>query len=277
MENNEKKNPIKQPVKPVTPKTAPKGVPKTAPKGIPTNVGQNAEAKNLASKQNVSNAELNKPKVKEIDSKTVAHKEDNTENKKKNRKLLLLLLLLLLIAGGVGTAIYFITKIPKTEIQFSIITKVEYTQKTEQDEVTGEIKDYLYLPGDDIDVALNIDIDNDKGVITSSETVYLRFRIDIIVDGNNYYGGLFDPEFTNPDEWQYSSDDDYFYYKYVCYGDEEFTPFEKINFVAERYNNVLNGKSGQIVFVVEILEGNSSAISALWQTAPSSWKPTTRN
>lgn len=214
-----------------------------------------------------------RPNIKTVDAKNIEVKTDNTENKKKKRRLLLLLLLLLLIGIGVGTAIYFITKIPKTEIRFSVVVEQKFNN-TKIDSAGEEVELPPYVPGDQMEFKeLKFRIINDKGAITDSERVFLRFKIEIL-SNENYFGGLLDPDFENPDDWVYHEGDNYYYYKYFCYGNEALEPFKQMDFVADRNNNALNGQKGKIVITVEILEGNYSAISSEWNTAPDSkvWK-----
>ncbi len=215
-----------------------------------------------------------RPNIKTVDATNIDVKQDNTENKKKRKKWLLLLLLLLLIGAVVGVSIYFMTRIPATDIHFSIITET-YFNNTKQDSM-GEEETELppYMPGDTLDAGLTIKIINDKGVILDSEKVFLRFKIEVFVD-DNYVAGLFDPEFERLKDWTYGTDN-YFYYNYFCYGNESFKAFSFLDFVADRNNNVLNGKHAQIVYTVEILEGHYSAISSEWNTAPNKWKPVKR-
>ena len=268
MENKDEKKPIKKPVgnipagaksSPQISKNVPKGVRPIKPQTVPP----------LSTTASVKTDNL-KPNVKVVDSKNIEVKADDKENKKKKRKLLLLLLFLLLLLVGVGTAIYFIVRIPKTDMRFSIITETKFNNTWVDS--GGDVHEKIYYPGDQVDAELKIKIQNDKGVLSESEKVFLRFRIDIIVD-DNYYGGLFDPIFETQQDWTYHDADNYFYYNYFCYGNEEITPFEFLDFVGSRLNNALNGKTGKIIYTVEILEGNYSAINPMWTTAPSSWRP----
>ena len=217
-----------------------------------------------------------RPNIKAVDATNIDVKQDNTENKKKRKKWLLLLLLLLLIGAVAGVSIYFMTRIPKTDIHFSIEINT-YFNNTEQGDSMGEGagKEKTYWPGDPLDAALTIKIKNDKGVILDSEKVFLRFKIEVLVD-DNYVAGLFDPEFERASDWAYSDSDNYFYYNYFCYGNETIKPFSLLEFVAERNNNILNGKCAKIVYTVEILEGHYSAIGSEWNTAPNTWRPIKR-
>ncbi|MGN1207979.1 MAG: hypothetical protein ACI4TI_00735 [Christensenellales bacterium] len=211
-----------------------------------------------------------RPNIKAVDATNVEVKQDDTENKKKKKKLLLLLLLLLLLFAGLGVGIYFMTRIPTADIRFSVSIQT-YLNNTEIDS-GGETREIIYWPGDTLDAGLTIKVVNSKGAITEAERVFLRFKIEVFVE-DNYVGGLFDPDFEYPAEWSYSEADNYFYYNYFCYGNETIKPFSYLDFVADRANNILNGKSAHLVFRVEILEGNYSAISSEWNTAPLLWRP----
>lgn len=288
MENMDEKKPVKKPLtssskqavqKPKTTQAAPKPAQKPNTGVAKPKVGAKKPeilAKTsgpIAGQKPKELANANRPNIKAVDAKNVELKQDDTENKKKKKKWLLLLLLL--IGVGVGTAIYFITKIPKTDIRFAVqIT--DYNFATTKTDSIGEEIEARYVPGDsNIKAHLTFKIENNKGAITESEKVYVRFRIRIYTTGNeeNMYSGFFEPNFEKSDEWT-KFDDGYYYYNYYCYGNETMTPFNSVDFVAGKDNNVLNGKTGTVVFEVEILEGNPSAISAMWKTAPQDWKPT---
>ena len=309
MENIDDTKPIKTPAKTAEtkkPKTAPakSGADKTVPKpsitpnvaaskpSVTPNLGAKkptiAKPTSVAKKPDVNTssgpakpsgtpkelANANRPNIKAVDATGVGLKQDDTENKKKKKKWLLLLLLLLLICAGVGTAIYFITKIPKTDIRFEVkITDYNFATTTEDS--LGQQIDAKYVPGDNnIKAHLTFKINNNKGAITQNEKVYVRFRIRIYTNGDeeNMYSGFFEPNFEKEEEWTKFSDG-YYYYNYFCYGNETLTPFKSVDFVGTKDNNVLNGKTGTVVFEVEILEGNPSAISAMWKTAPQNWNP----
>lgn len=228
-----------------------------------------------------------KPQTKAVDaSGVVAKADDNNEKKKKRRRLLLLLLLLLLFITSIGLAIYFVSKnAPIPEIKFSIeIVSSDVTTEIvdPNDHTISKIK---FMPGDPVEANLKIKVINDKGTITTTENVFLRFKIDIVVDDNNYYN-FFDPilnERYEGEKWtcgdktltefkRGQSFDGYYYYNTKCYGGEEIEVFNSIDFIGERQNNALNGKEGKMIFTIEILQGDHSAINDNWQTAPTTWR-----
>lgn len=222
-----------------------------------------------------------KPKEKDISKEDLNKNliaEDNQEEKKKKRKLLLIIFFIILGLAVLSVGIYFLTKVEPAEIRFSVQIDSDI-QATFEDENGNE---YLakYYPGDLIKGHLDIIVKNENGTISRSESVYLRFKIEVEID-DNYYAGLFIPVFSN-DDWfgddaNEESPDNYFYYNKKCYGDEELRVFEYLDFVANTANNILNGKeNATIIFTVEILEGNRSAISQEWFTAPPAWRRTVR-
>lgn len=295
------KNDALKPAPKIVPKANPTTQTATAPKVNPTMsktnpvtpkvnpVTKKVDSKPENIKPNKSAIKTNpiKPQTKAVDASGVAVKtDDNGEKKKKRKRLLLLLLLLLLFVTSIALAIYFVSKnAPIPEIKFSIQivsseVKTEYVD--ENDQTVNKIQ---FMPGDPIEGNLKIKVINDKGTITTSENVFLRFKIDIVVDDNNYFN-FFDPilnERYEGEKWtcgdktltEYDrgkSFDGYYYYNTKCYGGEEIEVFNGIDFVGERNNNVLNGKEGKIVFTIEILQGDHSAINDNWQTAPTAWR-----
>jgi len=230
-----------------------------------------------------------KPKVSEIeqdelDKNLIA--EDNEEEKKKKKKFILIIFFIILGLALLGVGIYFITTIPESEINFKVEVNAD-VETTYEDEF-GQIQKILYFPGDIIKGQLKISVDDLNSTIPTSDSVYLRFKIDAYVD-NNYYPGLFQPIFSKPSDWygngaddgmssssslvnlEYSPDN-YYYYCSKCYDNTEIDVFEYLNFIAEANNNVLNGKTGKLVFTVEILQGNFDAIAQEWYTAPDAWR-----
>jgi len=220
-----------------------------------------------------------KPKVNKVDTKNVDVKDtkndDSKENKKKKRKKFLLLLLFLLIFFvAISVAIYFLANIQREELNFTIDMRY-FVQNEEVDPVTGETQRLKLLPGQTLPATLLIQIRNQDLIKSTNKKVFLRFKIDIEVDNNSYIG-LFDPILNEPEKW-FRGDDGYYYYNNIIYGTEKrMTAFETLDFVSDRSNNVLNGKSGNLTFTVEILEGNFAAISQHWSTAPTRWRQTVK-
>jgi len=220
-----------------------------------------------------------KPQVKEINKNHINKDlvaEDNVEEKKKKKKFLLIILFIILGIALIGLAIYFIVSIPKSEINFKVEIDAEVTTTFENEH--GQIEYYKYIPGDLIDGKLIIRIDDLNSTVPTSDSVFLRFKISVEVD-NNYYSGLFYPIFNKESDWYGNaagageeSADNYYYYCLRCYDNTEISVFDTLDFYGEGNNNVLNGKEGTIIFTVEILEGNFSAISQEWHTAPDAWR-----
>ena len=231
--------------------------------------------KPIASKSGpIADKPLTKPKAsaKAINSKDIKASDNKEEKKNKRKKFLLLLLFLLLFFVGIGVAIFFIANIQTEELNFTVQVKSD-VETTIVDPNDHTVSNIVFMPGDSINASMLVQVKN-QHIVISHEKVFLRFKIDIEVD-NNAYSGLFEPELNESEageKWT-RGDDGYFYYNYFVYGTEpKFTVFNYLDFVGNRVNNVLNGKTGKIVFVVEILEGNFSAISQHWYTAPTKWR-----
>lgn len=249
MENNESKTPIKPNI--VKPNTS-------SPNSV------NPVAANV------------KPKVAEIkQSKNNLIKEDDTEEKKKRRKLLLIIFFIIIGIALIATAIYFVSKIPKKEIDFTIILETKINASFEDE--FGQMQKIKYMPGDNIQGYLNIKLDD---LNNSGGLVYLRFKVGVEVDGN-YYSDLFQPWFTpsQADNWYgngagvgENSGDNYYYYCGICNDGFEIKAFDYLDFIPDRENNFLNGKEGKIIFTVEILDGNYYAIGQEWNTSPDAWR-----
>lgn len=265
-----------------TPKTNP-----FTPKVNPVTKKVDSEPKPVMPNKSAIKPNPIKPQTKAVDASGVMVKaDDNGEKKKKRRKLLLLLLLLLLFVTSIGLAVYFVSKnAPVPEIKFSIEVLSSEVKTEYVDENDHTVNKIQFMPGDPVEGNLKIKIINDKGTISTSENVFLRFKIDIVVDDNNYYN-FFDPilnERYEGEKWtcgdktltdftRGQSFDGYYYYNTKCYGGEEIEVFNSIDFVGERQNNALNGKEGKMIFTIEILQGDHSAINDNWQTAPTAWR-----
>lgn len=220
-----------------------------------------------------------KPKVRAVDTKRVDIKKDESseEKKKKRRKWILILLLLLLFLVGVGVAIYFIAQTPPADLKFTVDIQSQ-VQTTIVDSLDQSITEIKFMPGDPVNATMKIKITNLDGTIDTNKKVFLRFRIDMLVDGNSY-SNFFSPngddflDLEGKEKRWYKGDDNYYYYYSRCYGNEEIDTVLGLMFDGERDNNVLNGKQGQMVFIAEILDGtNFSSINDTWNTAPRDWR-----
>lgn len=211
-----------------------------------------------------------KPNIKAVETKRVGDnvKADNKKDKDKRRRLLLLLLLLLLIFIGTAVGVFFIVRTPDRAINFKL--EVISDIQTEINNSDGSVSTIKYLPGDTMDAKFFLKVINING-INYSQKVFLRFKINVEVDGNSY-SGFFEPYFNNLEGWTYGTEDDYYYYNFRCVGNENIEVFDYLNFIPDRDNNALNGKEAKLIFIVEILEGNYSAINQMWITAPTNWR-----
>lgn len=253
-----------------------------------TPIAKTVESKPENIKVNKSAIKTNpiRPQTKTVDASNVAVKTDDGDKKKKRRRLLLLLLLLLVFVSSIGLAIYFISKnTPAPEIKFSVdvLSSDVVTEIVDPNDQT--VTKIEFLPGDPITANLNIKVVNDNGKIKENESVFLRFKIDVVVDDNSYYN-FFSPsleERYDGEKWtcgdktltEYNrgkSFDGYYYFNSKCYGGEEIQVFKSIDFIGEMNNNDLNGKEGKMIFTIEILQGDHSAINDHWQTAPTTWR-----
>ena len=113
-------------------------------------------------------------------------------------------------------------------------------------------------------------------------SVFLRFKVCVESD-NNYYSGFFYPVFNKESDWYGNgagvgevSADNYYYYMAKVSNNLEISVFDYLDFVGDKDNNFLNGKTSILRFTVEILEGNYSAIGQEWPTAPDAWRTTVR-
>lgn len=225
-----------------------------------------------ANPSNISKNLGTKPAVKSsadnLDKKLLA--EDKEEEKKKKKKFLIIFFIIFIILALLVTTILLISSIKPTEIKFSVETEgnVDTGLYDENNNLIGTLK---YLPGDTIDADMNVIITNlNSETVQTVHAVYLRVKIDVYV-GNNYYSGFFDPAFVNSNLWTIG-DDGYFYYNLKSHGNETINVFDELELVAERNNNVLNGKSGKLVLTAEILEANYFSIGQEWHTSPNNWR-----
>ena len=272
--NENEKAPIKNKV-PVKPNIVKPNGNKTVNKNPLVNATNKPKVKENNSKK-VDNSTI-KPKVKEIDAKNVNVASSNKEATKKKAKKIITISVIIAIIIIIILLMVTCIKAPKpSNINFEIILDSEIqTNITDPD--TGEVLETIkYMPGDKINGTFNIEIKNLNGVPVEYEKVYLRFRIDIEVE-DNFYSGLFDPSygFNKKSDWTIGSDD-YYYYNKSCFGDENIDVFTFLDFIPEKNNNVLNGKTGKLILVVEIIEGKPSAINQIWHTAPTSWRTSVR-
>lgn len=266
-------------------KPTPKAKPATGVKSTNSSPIKNKSTHPVKSSQNPIKPGETKPHVQEIEqgklNKDLIADGNEEEEKKKKKKILLILFFIILGLVLIGVAIYFILRIPKKEINFTVYIESEVTT-TFEDEF-GQIQHIEYLPGDLINGYLKIKVDDTNSTVATSENVFLRIKIGIEVD-DNYYPGLFNPYFVNQndkDNWYgegagEESPDNYLYYCLRCYDNDEIIAFNHLEFTLNAYNNVLNGKTGKLIFTVEILEGNFSAIGQEWYTAPDGWRTLVR-
>ena len=242
----------------------------TAPSSIkPTSspikpVGASAPKPEGKPKVNPINVDPNSPQVAK------ASQDENKKNKKKKWLLLLLLLLLLLIA--VAVVIIIIETSPKKSIKIELVVDSAINIPSEP-----ELKKE-YLPGDQIPAHLKVsltneDVDDLTRYDSTTERVYLRYKISAYVDGN-YYAGLFDPLPVQGTEVNYIKGADNYYYHNNTIGiaDGEIIIYNYLDFVSSYDNNVLNGKTVKLYIEVEILEASPMAIIQEWNTSPNQWR-----
>lgn len=257
-------------IKPVAP-----SAPMQASSAKPSPVKSSANS----AKAPISANKDSKPKVKEIKKEDLNKNllaEDNVEDKKKKKKVLLILLFLLLGIAIIGVIVFVILTLPKNEIKFNVIIESDIVVSIENE--NGQIEEIKYLPGDVIDGEMQITIQNVINPASTSESVYLRFKIEVEIE-DNIYSGMFDPIFKKTDDWYETSSDGYYYYKGgrgedvgKCFDNDVLDVFDGLDFISSRYTNKLNGKSGTLIFTVEILESNKAAIGQTWHTAPDEWR-----
>lgn len=243
----------------------------------PSNVNFNPSVRPFSpTKPPVSPNKNLKPNTKKVETEDInknIKREDTTEDKKRKKKILIWILILLLLLVAIGIGVYLFLRIPRDEFRFKLY--VESEVKTTIENSDGSLSDIEYFPGDTIEAKLNFQVVNEELRKYENKKVYLRFKINIEVDGNSYID-LFSPIFSREQDW-IKGDDGYYYYKIVLDGDRKVhTAFETLSFDEEKNNNVLNGKTGSMIFTVEVLEANQSAISQYWQTAPSEWRKIVR-
>lgn len=217
-----------------------------------------------------------KPETKKVKTEDVnknIKKEKSSDDKKRKRKILFWILILILLLLIFGLGIYLILRTPSEEFKFNLIVNSEI--KTEIETSDGSMAPIKFYPGDAIEAKMNFQVVNEEFKRYENKKVYLRFKIDIEVD-NNIYADLFSPILTRSDDWVVG-DDGYWYYKVILYGDEEkHTAFETLIFEEERDNNFLNGKTGKMIFTVEIMEANPLAIGQVWPESPKEWRKVVR-
>ncbi|MBE5746096.1 MAG: hypothetical protein E7359_02285 [Clostridiales bacterium] len=255
-------------------KTTPSGVNQNKPSPIinPSKKNINVANKNQQIKKSpiIGSSSLSKPNVKEVDSNTIEKNilVEEKEDKKRKKKIIIIILIILAALVLIGVGIYLILSLTSTEIKFDI--KVDSEVHTEiydsNDNIIGHIK---YLPGDTIDAKMVVTVIDESG-LNQNASVYLRVKMEVYVD-NNYFSGIFNPVFLNDADWTVG-DDGYVYYNSKLFSSKTITVFNSLVIDGDKATNDLNGKSGQLVFTAEVLEGSHAAISQEWHTSPNVWR-----
>lgn len=261
--------------KPVSPSgVKPKSTSSASNTNKTTSIKPTGETKTNTLNNNVKNFKQTvKPNVKNINAENLDKNiiaEDKEEDKKKKKKFLIIFFIIFFILALLVTGIILLTSIKPSSIKFSVEVdgNVDTGLYDDNNNLIGTLK---YLPGDMINADMNVIITNENSpTLQTADSVYLRIKIDVYVD-DNYYSGFFEPTFEDSTLWTIG-DDGYCYYNLKSNGNETITVFNELEFIAEKDNNVLNGKTGKLVLVAEILEGNSSAIGQEWHTSPNSWR-----
>lgn len=226
--------------------------------------GQKVNAKKLE-----KNSNKNFKNVDNIGENKLLNEEENFDKKKKRKKWLLLLLLLLLLGGLIVGTIFLIQTQNVSDYKFNI--EIESDVTTEIVGPNDEVVTIVYFPGDLIEASMKVKIEDKSGQIANNAEVFLRFKVEVFVEGN-YINGLFKPYFSMNTVWNSEGLDGYYYYNGKCKGGSEFKVFDYLDFIGEADNNALNGKSATLRFTVEILEAERTAIDEIWHTAPEKWR-----